>query len=292
MRRQSDRIRDHGTVISGAPPHPPDLLLPAAGRGRGRFPGLRGPAAAASPRPLPSPAIPTTAASSCPGASGRAWSRTTSGPLRFLTVAPNGDVYVKTDKGGIVALRDTNGDGRADVNEKFGEGGGTGSPCATAGSTTRAPAPSTATRWRPASSCPRWPSSRSSSPAFPTSGSTTPSPSPSARTASSTSRSARPPTPTAGPRTARSGPRARTPTEFLKTHGGWWRFDPSKQNQTQADGLPLLHRPPPHALHRLEPGLQGLLRRADGARQPEHRRSRSTTRTRTTRRSRRRTCSS
>src|SRR5437867_4146365 len=36
------------------------------------------------------------------------------GPLRFMTVAPNGDVYVKTRKEGIIALRDTNGDGRAD----------------------------------------------------------------------------------------------------------------------------------------------------------------------------------
>src|SRR5215470_10517153 len=48
------------------------------------------------------------------------------GPLRFLTVAPNGDVFVKTNEKGIVALRDTDGDGRADVKETFGDGGGTG----------------------------------------------------------------------------------------------------------------------------------------------------------------------
>lgn len=50
---------------------------------------------------------------------------------RHLTVAANGDVYValrNTDnaKGAIIALRDTNGDGRADVRERFGDEGGTG----------------------------------------------------------------------------------------------------------------------------------------------------------------------
>src|SRR5689334_201531 len=34
--------------------------------------------------------------------------------LRFLAVAPNGDLYAKTAQGGIFALRDTNGDGRFD----------------------------------------------------------------------------------------------------------------------------------------------------------------------------------
>src|SRR6185503_14047408 len=48
------------------------------------------------------------------------------GAIRFLAVAANGDVYVKTGRGGIIALRDTNGDGRADVKETFGEGGGSG----------------------------------------------------------------------------------------------------------------------------------------------------------------------
>src|SRR5262249_52549743 len=48
------------------------------------------------------------------------------GQLRFMAVAPNGDIYAKTREGGIVALRDTNGDGRAEVKETFGSGGGTG----------------------------------------------------------------------------------------------------------------------------------------------------------------------
>jgi glucose/arabinose dehydrogenase len=46
--------------------------------------------------------------------------------LRFITVAPNGDLYAKTLWGGIFAMRDTDGDGRFDRKEEFGSGGGTG----------------------------------------------------------------------------------------------------------------------------------------------------------------------
>lgn len=46
--------------------------------------------------------------------------------LRFLTVAPDGDLYAKTAQGGILALRDSNGDGRFDEQHEFGKGGGTG----------------------------------------------------------------------------------------------------------------------------------------------------------------------
>ena len=61
---------------------------------------------------------------------------------RHIVVAPNGDVFVNTDpsrarraapgaptaasSGGILALRDTNGDGKADVQQRFGVAGGTG----------------------------------------------------------------------------------------------------------------------------------------------------------------------
>jgi glucose/arabinose dehydrogenase len=61
---------------------------------------------------------------------------------RHIVVAPNGDVFVNTQAagggratprgsapsstGGILALRDTNGDGKADVQQRFGAGGGTG----------------------------------------------------------------------------------------------------------------------------------------------------------------------
>lgn len=52
---------------------------------------------------------------------------------RHVVVAPNGDVFVNTERGrggaangGIVALRDTNGDGKSDIQQRFGSGGGTG----------------------------------------------------------------------------------------------------------------------------------------------------------------------
>lgn len=52
------------------------------------------------------------------------------GRARHLTVRDNGDVYVALRRpskgGGIVALRDTDGDGVADVSKRFGEVGGTG----------------------------------------------------------------------------------------------------------------------------------------------------------------------
>src|SRR5688572_5117154 len=53
------------------------------------------------------------------------------GSARHLVVSASGDIYVALRNqpdapGGIVALRDTNGDGRADARERFGESGGTG----------------------------------------------------------------------------------------------------------------------------------------------------------------------
>ncbi len=46
--------------------------------------------------------------------------------LRFLAVRPNGDLYAASRKGGIFALRDADGDGRAETIKEFGSGGGTG----------------------------------------------------------------------------------------------------------------------------------------------------------------------
>src|SRR4029079_370923 len=53
------------------------------------------------------------------------------GRARHLVVAPNGDVFASTQGGrsgggGIVALRDTDGDGKLDKRETFGEGSVTG----------------------------------------------------------------------------------------------------------------------------------------------------------------------
>jgi len=44
--------------------------------------------------------------------------------LRFLAVAPNGDIYAKLHHGGIVALRDSDGDGRMDLIREFGPADG------------------------------------------------------------------------------------------------------------------------------------------------------------------------
>ena len=53
------------------------------------------------------------------------------GPARQLAARPNGDLYVAVNNsaagpGGVVALRDTDGDGRADLVERFGATGGNG----------------------------------------------------------------------------------------------------------------------------------------------------------------------
>src|SRR5207244_10273080 len=55
------------------------------------------------------------------------------GRARHLAVAANGDIFVALEdgrgaaaKGGVLALRDTSGDGKADVRETAGAGGGTG----------------------------------------------------------------------------------------------------------------------------------------------------------------------
>jgi glucose/arabinose dehydrogenase len=52
------------------------------------------------------------------------------GAARHIAVAPNGDVYVALqgdgEKGGVVALRDTNGDGKFEAQEHFGSGSLTG----------------------------------------------------------------------------------------------------------------------------------------------------------------------
>src|SRR5207249_5175939 len=50
------------------------------------------------------------------------------GAPRHLAVAQNGDLFValQSRPGGVLALRDTTGDGKADVTERFGSEGGTG----------------------------------------------------------------------------------------------------------------------------------------------------------------------
>jgi glucose/arabinose dehydrogenase len=158
------------------------------------------------------------------------------GPLRFLTVAPSGDVYVKTDKEGIVALRDANGDGRAEVTEKFGSGGGTGIALhdgwlyhSSTSAVYRYPmaagqlVPKVSEQQVIVSGLPDERQHNAKSFAFGEDGQLY-------VEVGSPSNSY------GGEKDRALGAKGEDATEFLKTHGGWWRFDPVKQNQTLADG--------------------------------------------------------
>src|ERR1700676_5031734 len=48
------------------------------------------------------------------------------GTARHMVAAANGDLYVALMDGGVMALRDTNGDGRFEMKEKFGSTSVTG----------------------------------------------------------------------------------------------------------------------------------------------------------------------
>jgi glucose/arabinose dehydrogenase/cytochrome c5 len=157
------------------------------------------------------------------------------GPLRFLTVAANGDVYVKTREVGIIALRDADNDGRAEMKEAFGSGGGTG------------------IAWRS-----DWLYYSTNSAVYRyrlTPGELTPEGKPEVVVKGLPDEKQHeaksftfddggrlyvevgsPSNAYGDPDRAR-GAKGKDPTEFLKTHGGVWRFDPEKANQTQADGF-------------------------------------------------------
>lgn len=85
-------------------------------------------AAAWRHQPAPPPCAPDNAGLAlAPGLCASALA-TDAGPVRHLVAAPNGDVYaaVEGGSGGVLVLRDADGDGTAEIREKFGEGGGTG----------------------------------------------------------------------------------------------------------------------------------------------------------------------
>lgn len=155
-------------------------------------------------------------------------------PLRNLTVAPNGDIYVKTRQAGIYGLRDTDGDGRADVIQEFGAGGGTG--IALRGDWLYHSTNSQVFRYKltpgelvPAGEPERivrdLPDKRQHNAkafAFGADG----------RLYVEVGS----PSNALGQPDRARGAMGQDPTEFLKTHGGYWRFDPDKPEQTQADG--------------------------------------------------------
>jgi len=155
-------------------------------------------------------------------------------PLRNLVVADNGDLYIKTRQAGIIALRDTDGDGRADQTEEFGEGGGTG--IAIHNGWLYHSTDSAIYRYKltpgqlvPAGPAERivrdLPNKRQHSAkvfAFGADGQLY------VEVGS--------PSNALGQPDRAKGAVGQDPTEFLKTHGGYWRFDPDKPDQTQADG--------------------------------------------------------
>ncbi len=157
------------------------------------------------------------------------------GPLRFMAVAPNGDLYIKVTDGGIIALRDADGDGRAEVKETFGSGGGTGIAVRdgwlyhssnTAVYRSRLIAGALVPKGEPETVVSGLPAGRehySKSFAFDDAG----------RLYVEVGT----PSNAYGDPDRAKGAKGKDPTEFLKTHGGFWRFDLNKLNQTQADGL-------------------------------------------------------
>lgn len=161
------------------------------------------------------------------------------GPARHLVVAPNGDLFVAIEarggKGGVLALRDTSGDGKADVTERFGTDGGTGIALASgqlyfASSTTVYRFPIGAGRLTPSGAAevvlrdlPADGNHKSKSLALSQDGRTLfvnfGSPSNSCQMVD---------------RTAESP--GKDPCPELATRAGIWRFDPARPGQTQADG--------------------------------------------------------
>lgn len=155
--------------------------------------------------------------------------------LRFIAVAPNGDVYAKTKRGPLLALRDSDGDGRADVVKEFGEGGGSGLLFHdgwlyhstdkdvyrykyTPGELVPADAPELIV-----ADLPNQRTHETKSFFFDGQG----------RLVVETGS---PSNAYGGENDRRLGARGSDATEFLKTYGGFWRFDPAKPGQKQADG--------------------------------------------------------
>lgn len=154
--------------------------------------------------------------------------------LRFLAVGPTGDLYAKTAEGGIFALRDSKGTGRADVIREFGSGGGTG--VVVHGYWLYESTNDALYRYRLAPG--------ELVPAGPPETVITGLPDGHQHNAKSFTFDAdgnlfmEVGSPfndySIGDRA--EGAKGRDATEFLKTHGGFWRFDPNRLNQTLADG--------------------------------------------------------
>jgi glucose/arabinose dehydrogenase/mono/diheme cytochrome c family protein len=155
--------------------------------------------------------------------------------LRFLAAAPNGGLYAKLQSGGILALRDGDGDGRFEQQREFGSGGGTGIaihgdwlyhssntavfryPYRT-GELVPSGAQQVVVR-----DLPKQPSHASKSFAFDGDGRLLVEVGSPFNVFSEPDR--------------QLGAKGKDATEHQKTNGGFWRFDADRLNQTQADGF-------------------------------------------------------
>jgi glucose/arabinose dehydrogenase/cytochrome c553 len=186
--------------------------------------------------------------------------------LRFLAVAPNGDVYAKTSAGGIFALRDDNGDGRFEEHQEFGRGGGTG--IAVRDGWIYSSTNSSVVRYRReadelvpsgepevvVTGLPDEGQHNAKSFAFDGEGRLLVEVGSPANAYSDGDRE--------------RGARGKDATEFLRTHGGFWRFDPNRLNQRLADGfhfstghrhsLALAWQPTAHAFYMVMMGRDNL----------------------------------
>ncbi len=160
----------------------------------------------------------------------------TSERLRGIAVAPNGDIYAKGKSGGIFALRDTNGDGRADEIKEFGPGDG-GTHIAFHDGWLYHSSRTAVYRYKytPGELVPsgemqtvvkNLPAERDHDAkafAFDDQGQML------VEIGSPYNVYSKP--------DRQLGAKGMDATEFQKTFGGFWRFDPNKLNQTQADGV-------------------------------------------------------
>jgi glucose/arabinose dehydrogenase len=156
--------------------------------------------------------------------------------LRGIAVAPNGDVYAKTRLGPIFALRDTTGDGRADVIQEFGPGDG-GTHIAIHDGWLYHSSRTAVYRYKyvagelvpsgelqtVVSKLPAERDHDAKAFAFDDRGGML------VEIGSPYNVYSKP--------DRQLGAKGMDPAEFQKTYGGFWRFDASKLNQTQADGV-------------------------------------------------------
>jgi glucose/arabinose dehydrogenase/mono/diheme cytochrome c family protein len=155
--------------------------------------------------------------------------------LRFIAVAPNGDVYAKTKRGPLLALRDSDGDGRADIVKAFGEGGGSGLLFHDGWLYHSTDKDIFRYKHTPGELVPAGPPELIVADL------------PNQRTHETKAfyfddrgrlvvEIGSPSNAYGGENDRRLGAKGSDATEFLKTYGGFWRFDAARQNQRPADG--------------------------------------------------------